>query len=88
VYGTFALVIGLLAWIYLAAHVVLLAAEVNVVSTRHLWPRSAGLFGEAPSTAADREALEQRAAVEQRRDDQDVAVTFGDDAGNTGGKAA
>jgi YihY family inner membrane protein len=88
VYGTFALVIGLLAWIYLAAHVVLLAAEVNVVSTRHLWPRSAGLFGEAPSTAADREALEQRAAVEQRRDDQDVAVTFGDDAGNTGGTAA
>src|SRR5439155_14919067 len=30
-YGTFATVIGLLAWIYLGAQVTLLAAEINVV---------------------------------------------------------
>ena len=40
VYGTFALVIGLLAWIFLGAQVTLFAAEVNVVKKRHLWPRS------------------------------------------------
>ena len=40
VYGTFALVIGLLSWIYLAAAVTLLSAEGNVVATRGLWPRS------------------------------------------------
>jgi len=40
VYGTFALVIGLLAWIFLGAQVTLYAAEVNVVKKRHLWPRS------------------------------------------------
>src|SRR5207244_10495434 len=40
VYGTFALVIGLLSWIYLAAHTLLLAAESNVVANRKLWPRS------------------------------------------------
>jgi len=39
VYGTFALVIGLLSWIYLNATVVLLAAEANVVAARRLWPQ-------------------------------------------------
>jgi YihY family inner membrane protein len=39
VYGTFALVIGLLAWIHLGAMFVVLGAETNVVRTRKLWPR-------------------------------------------------
>jgi YihY family inner membrane protein len=39
VYGTFALVIGLLAWIHLGAMFVVLGAEANVVRTRRLWPR-------------------------------------------------
>jgi membrane protein len=45
-YGTFALVIGLLSWVYLATHVTLLAAEGNVVAARRLWPRS--LFSTKP----------------------------------------
>jgi YihY family inner membrane protein len=76
VYGTFALVIGLLSWIYLAAHVTLLAAEANVVSTRRLWPRSVSLLREQPATDADRRALRQRALVEERRQDQGVDVRF------------
>ncbi|HEY2477848.1 MAG TPA: YhjD/YihY/BrkB family envelope integrity protein [Solirubrobacterales bacterium] len=40
VYGTFALVIGLLAWIHLGATFVVLGAETNVVRARRLWPRS------------------------------------------------
>jgi YihY family inner membrane protein len=40
VYGTFALVIGLLAWIHLGAMFVVLGAETNVVRTRKLWPRA------------------------------------------------
>ncbi len=47
VYGTFALVIGLLAWIHLGATFVVLGAETNVVRARRLWPRS--LFGEEES---------------------------------------
>lgn len=39
-YGTFALVIGLLSWLYLGAEITLYAAEINVVQARHLWPRS------------------------------------------------
>lgn len=40
VYGTFALVIGLLAWIHLGALFTVLGAEASVVRERRLWPRS------------------------------------------------
>jgi len=75
-YGTFALVIGLLSWVYLAAHITLLAAEANVVATRHLWPRSLSMVMEQPTTSADREALTERAQVEKRRRDQSIDVDF------------
>lgn len=75
-YGTFALVIGLLSWIYLAAHITLLAAEGNVVATRHLWPRSFSVVFEQPATAADKHALTQRTKVEERRQDETVEVEF------------
>jgi membrane protein len=75
-YGTFGLVIGLLSWIYLTAHITLIAAEGNVVATRRLWPRSFSLVFEQPPTAADEEALRQRARVEERRQDEHVDVTF------------
>jgi membrane protein len=38
--GLFAFVLGLLSWLYLGGQVTLLAAEVNVVRARKLWPRS------------------------------------------------
>lgn len=62
VYGTFAVMFGLLAWIALLARVILLANEVNVVRARRLWPRS--VLGTDP-TGGDR-----RAADESRRRDQ------------------
>lgn len=75
-YGTFALVIGLLSWIYLAAHVTLLAAEANVVATRRLWPRSFSILVEQPPTDADRRALSQLGEVAERRQDEDIDVGF------------
>src|SRR5215217_1385933 len=36
----FAIVLGLLFWLYLGARLTLYAAEVNVVAARRLWPRS------------------------------------------------
>jgi YihY family inner membrane protein len=75
-YGVFAIVIGLLSWIYLAVSVTLLAAEVNVVRARELWPRSFSLLGEQPLTTGDEDALRQRAEVEERRADEDVSVAF------------
>jgi membrane protein len=75
-YGTFGAVIGLLSWLYLGAHVTLLAAEANVVGSRRLWPRSFGLVFEQPLTEADRRALAQRTRVEERRGDEEVDVRF------------
>jgi len=74
VYGTFGTVIGLLSFIYLSAHVMLLAAEGNVVASRRLWPRSFSIIVQEPPTAADIRALEQRAKVEERRQDEQVDV--------------
>lgn len=37
--GLFAFVLGLLTWLYLGGQVTVLAAEVNVVRTRRMWPR-------------------------------------------------
>jgi membrane protein len=63
-YGTFAVVIGLLAWIYLGAQLTMYAAEINVVKHTKLWPRS---LIQPPLTEADRHALERYAKVEERR---------------------
>jgi membrane protein len=38
--GLFAFVLGLLTWLYLGGQVTVLAAEVNVVRARRLWPRN------------------------------------------------
>lgn len=75
-YGTFGLVIGLLSWIYLGAHITLLSAEANVVATRRLWPRSFSLMIEQPATRADVRALTQRGKVEERRQDERVTIEF------------
>jgi YihY family inner membrane protein len=40
VYGVFAIVLGLLFWLYLGARLALYAAEINVVAARRLWPRA------------------------------------------------
>jgi membrane protein len=73
-YGVFALVIGLLSWFYLAAHVLLVAAEVNVVRHRRLWPRSlAGELEPADERAMQRSAeatlQDRRARIEISFDD-------------------
>ena len=49
------------------------AAEVNVVATRRLWPRS---VRPPPLTAADEQALIDSARAEERRPEQHVDVTF------------
>jgi len=72
-YGTFALVIGLLSWLYLAATVTLYAAELNAVLARGLWPRS---LAPPPLGPADEQVLEDLAKQEERRPEQRVEVSF------------
>jgi membrane protein len=73
VYGFFAIVIGLLAWISLAAQVFLLAAEMNAVRARRLWPRS--LIAPPPANE-DKEVLASQAEEEQARPEERVEVNF------------
>jgi len=75
VYGVFATVLGLVAWLYLAAEITVYCAEVNVVLARRLWPRS---IIQPPSTEADRASLALQALQNQRREEQQVTVTFDD----------
>jgi uncharacterized BrkB/YihY/UPF0761 family membrane protein len=55
-YGTFAVVIGLLFWLYLLAQITLYCAELNAVLVRGLWPRSlrAMISGDAENDADQR----------------------------------
>lgn len=80
-YGFFAVVIGLLFWIYLGAQVLLMGAEINVVRSKGLWPRA---LDPERRTPADERALRGHAAVEERREEQTVEVHFSDrDDGST-----
>jgi len=72
-YGVFALVLGLLAWLFLGALIVVVAAEVNVVKARRLWPRS---FFSHPLLDADRRALTSAAEAQERVEEQNVEVSF------------
>ena len=72
-YGVFALVLGLLAWLYLGAQLTIFAAEVNVVLKHRLWPRS---FFSERLLPTDKQALAASAEVEERVDSEQVDVSF------------
>ncbi len=74
-YGIFGLVLGLLAWLYLQAQLTLYAAEIDVVRTRRLWPRS--LFP-PPLTEKDRAAYRAYAQTEQRVPQIHIETRFGE----------
>ena len=72
-YGTFGVVLGLVAWIYLGSQITIYAAELNTVLAGHLWPR--GLV-QPPLTEADQKSLALQATQNQRRPEQEVSVEF------------
>ena len=74
-YGTFGVVLGLLAWLHLQATLTLYAVEADVVRTRRLWPRS---LVQPPLTQGDQRAYRAYAETTRRRpkDEQDVDVHF------------
>ncbi|MGH9105355.1 MAG: YihY/virulence factor BrkB family protein [Acidimicrobiales bacterium] len=73
VYGTFAIVLGLFAWIYIIAELTVYAVELNVVLAKQLWPRA---LVNPPTTAADRHSIAAQALQNQRRPEQHIAVSF------------
>lgn len=73
VYGTFAVVLGLLWWLFIQAEVTLLAVQIRVVRALKLWPRS---LTEPPLMPADKRAYTRYAVSEKRRPEQEVNVDF------------
>jgi membrane protein len=73
VYGFFAIVIGLLFWIYLVAQVFLVGAEVNVVRARRLWPRS---LIDQPKSEPDQRVLAGQAEEQRAVPQETVEVRF------------
>lgn len=83
VYGQFALVLGLISWLFLVSRLTLYATEFNVVRSRHLWPRS---IVQPPLTEADQRVLGDIVRQEERRPEQRVGVSFDPDVSNARGR--
>lgn len=77
---TFALVLGLMAFIFLAAVMAVLGLEVNVVTARKLYPRAllTPFTDNVVLTAADQKAYAAYAKSQRHKGFQSVEVTFED----------
>jgi YihY family inner membrane protein len=74
-YGTFGVVLGLMAWLHLQGQLTLYVAEADVVRAHRLWPRS---LVQPPLTGGDKRAYRAYAQTTRRRpsSEQLVAVDF------------
>jgi YihY family inner membrane protein len=79
VYGFFAVVLGLIGWIYFGSEVIVYAAEVNVVKARRLWPRA---MVQPPLTKADKQVLSAIVLQDKRRPEQTVEVGYDPEVGS------
>jgi membrane protein len=89
-YGVFAVVLGVLAWLFLQAQITLCAVEVNVVRAYRLWPRSVlrpRFVPLARLTGADIRAYRLYAQAQQRQPGLGVQLTPAD-PGLPGGRPA
>lgn len=79
--GVFALVLGLLAWIYLLAMTFVLSAEINVVRAHRLHPRSllTPFTDDVDLTAGDQRAYSQYARAQRAKGFETVDVDFAHD---------
>jgi len=76
--STFALVLGLLAFVFIAAMMGVVGLEVNVVAARHLYPRAllTPFTDNVDLTAADQRAYEAYAKSQRHKGFQSVTVRF------------
>ncbi len=76
--GVFALVLGLIAWLYLEAVIVVLCAEVNVVRSRRLYPRAllTPFTDNVQLTSGDERAYTSAAKAQRNKGFQQIDVSF------------
>jgi membrane protein len=77
-YGMFAIVLGLLTWLYLGAMTFILCAQSAAVRARRLWPRNllAPFADDIALTGADKRAYTSYATTESYKPFEDVRVRF------------
>jgi YihY family inner membrane protein len=82
--GVFAIVLGLIAWIYLAVVSLLICAEANVVRVRHLYPRNllTPFTDDVDLTDADQRAYSSYAQAQRTKEFESVDVSFDNDGQN------
>lgn len=80
-YGVFALVLGLLAWIFLAAVGIVAGSEINVVRARRLYPRAllTPFTDDVDLTAADQRVYADAVGSQQFKGFQSITVEYDDD---------
>lgn len=80
-YGAFALVLGLLGWLFVAGLGVVFGAELNVVRSERLSPRSlvSPFTDDVDLTVADRRAYTAAATAQSFKGFETVTVEFDDD---------
>ena len=80
VYGVFAIVLGLVAWIYVEAVVIVICGELNVVLRRRLWPRAllTPFTDDIEMTSADMAAYDSYARAQRYKGFETIDVDFGD----------
>jgi uncharacterized BrkB/YihY/UPF0761 family membrane protein len=78
--SVFALVLGLLAFLFLISSTLVLCAEINVVLVEQLYPRAllTPFTDDAELTQADRKTYTKKAKAERVKGFQRVSVRFGD----------
>jgi membrane protein len=78
-YGLFAIVLGLLAWVYVGSVTVVMCAEFNAVRARGMWPRSLlAPFSDNPDlTVGDQRAYISYAKTELHKTFETIDVGFG-----------
>jgi hypothetical protein len=83
--GTFALVLGLMGFLYLAAMFGVIGVEINVVLARRLWPRAllTPFTDGVDLTDADRRAYASYVLMQRHKGFQTVAVSFDGRDGTT-----
>jgi membrane protein len=82
--GVFAIVLGLIAWIYVAATVLVMCAELNVVRVKRLWPRAlmTPFTDDVDLTRGDRRTYTDVATAQRTKDFESVDVSFENDGQN------
>jgi YihY family inner membrane protein len=76
--GVFALVLGMLAFLYISATVVVICVEINVVRVDNLYPRAllTPFTDNVELTRADRRSYANQAEAQRSKAFEDVDVTF------------